>query len=794
MDLKKRFKLYKSGKMWCCAAVAFGVLAFGTINGQADDAAPVSNQVTSAQVGTTSTQAATTDGVLTTSSTSASTDSTQVASQTVAPVTQASAHTQAAYAASNTLGTTDTLDISAYQPNISVATYQQYHNQGINNVVVKLSEGTGWVNTYAQQQVSRASQAGMNVSAYHFVRFTTAQEAQSEAALFARMAKGIGLGYDTLMIADVEQVPQTQYAGIANNLNVFWKTLDSLGFTNHGVYTGLYYDYQYHVSSTVGKARTWVAAYGNFRSTVQNGGYGAWQYTDNWNGTNIDATIDFGMFSNYGGVKKTKAANLDGISIDGNNNLVVSGWYADNDSEGKNNRYVILLDQDNGNQEIARQKVAAVTRTDVANVYNDIYDAGDSGFTANFAINGQLATAIANGHHIVVLMRYTSSNDGNSDFTDNRFNGVVLNKNVASLDAMNLSNNGIHVAGWHAADQSVNRPYHYVILFDKTTNSEISRQRVNNTSRNDVAQVYGDVYQSGQSGFSTDFAMNDALRAALQRGDQLQVISRYTDDQAGNNNAIDYWFAPQAFNANQAYLDSFNIVNNQIQVSGWHAADLSTVDPNQWIILLDAQTGKEVARTKATTTQRADVADRYSSIANANNSGFTANFDIANNAALQAALMNGHSLQVVARYSDNAQNGEGNYVQNFFTPKNFTANVGYLDGIQRTSDGNLQVSGWHASNQAAGRPYHYVILYDASRGQEITRTKVANDVARPDVQKVYPNVYNSQNSGFNVTFQNSGALRQAISRGDRLQVIDRYSADEDGNTNYVDYWSNQYQL
>ena len=38
MEAKKRFKLYKSGKLWCCAAVAFGVMAFGTVNGQADDA------------------------------------------------------------------------------------------------------------------------------------------------------------------------------------------------------------------------------------------------------------------------------------------------------------------------------------------------------------------------------------------------------------------------------------------------------------------------------------------------------------------------------------------------------------------------------------------------------------------------------------------------------------------------------------------------------------------------------------------------------------------------------------
>ncbi|HJF47688.1 MAG TPA: KxYKxGKxW signal peptide domain-containing protein, partial [Limosilactobacillus oris] len=40
MEAKKRFKLYKSGKLWCCAAVAFGVMAFGTVNGQADDATP----------------------------------------------------------------------------------------------------------------------------------------------------------------------------------------------------------------------------------------------------------------------------------------------------------------------------------------------------------------------------------------------------------------------------------------------------------------------------------------------------------------------------------------------------------------------------------------------------------------------------------------------------------------------------------------------------------------------------------------------------------------------------------
>lgn len=383
MEAKKRFKLYKSGKLWCCAAVAFGVMAFGTVDGQADDTTPAA--ATTSQVSTATSQAVTTPAADNTSSVqtstapakattpvagsptttepadngapvaktessasvsgnptaeSATTTTLNVQQQAAVPVTSR-AVTTAAYAATNNLTTADTLDISAYQPNISEETFRQYHNQGINNVIVKLSESTGWTNGYAQQQVSRAQAAGMAVSAYHFVRFTTAAQAQAEAQLFAQMARNVGLGNDTLMIADVEDVPQTRYAGIVNNLNVFFQTLSSLGYTNHGVYTGLSYDQQYNVSSTVGKARTWVAMYyldysanaarSNYMRSL---GYGAWQYTDRWNGS-IDASIDFGMFANYAGHQTTSAANLDNFSINANNNtLDVAGWFADNNNEG----------------------------------------------------------------------------------------------------------------------------------------------------------------------------------------------------------------------------------------------------------------------------------------------------------------------------------------------------------------------------------------------------------------------------------------------------------------------------
>ncbi|WP_278930746.1 GH25 family lysozyme [Limosilactobacillus oris] len=967
MEAKKRFKLYKSGKLWCCAAVAFGVMAFGTVNGQADDATPAT---TTSQVSMATSQAVTTPAADNTSSAQTSTDPAKattpvagsttttapadngasvaktessasvsgnptaesattttlnVQQQAAAPVTSR-AVTTAAYAATNNLTTADTLDISAYQPNISEETFRQYHNQGINNVVVKLSESTGWTNAYAQQQVSRAQAAGMAVSAYHFVRFTTAAQAQAEAQLFARMARSVGLGNDTLMIADVEDVPQTRYGGIVNNLNVFFQTLSSLGYTNHGVYTGLSYDRQYNVSSTVGKARTWVAMYyldysanatrSNYMRSL---GYGAWQYTDRWNGS-IDASIDFGMFANYAGHQTTSAANLDNFNINANNNtLDVAGWFADNNNEGKNNRYVILLDQDNGNREIVRQQVSAVSRPDVANAFSGIYGAGNSGFNASFALTGSLADAIAKGHRIQVIIRYTSSGDGNSDYNDHWFNGTAFNTNIANLDQVQITNGGITIVGWHAADQAAGRNLHELILLDSTTGKELARQTVNNVSRADVGRTFGNVYNSGNSGFNVSFNMNDKLKAAIMNGDSLQVISRYSSQENGGN--IDYWFTTQALNNNIAAVDDFSLYNGHLRVTGWHAADKSVLEPNQLILLIDNQTGKEVARVNAATVKRPDIARLYPSVINSGNSGFVADFNIAEHSGLQRALLEGHSLrvlarycdsesgegnvtdywskqaksfandkssqrlesfgidgnnvratgwyadsrsagaqamyvilldattgrevgrqqvtngrvradvaaanpeiygasqsgfdvafniqgndaltaalkaghqlQVVARYTNDKQSGEGTFVHYFFAPQSFQQNLGYLDSLTMKQDGSVQASGWHISNQIIGRPYHYVILFDATQGREITRVRVSNQVDRPDIAKLYPNVYGSATSGFSVNFASSAAIRQAISSGHSLQVIDRYSAAQDGNSDYVDLWSSLRRL
>ena len=43
-------------------------------------------------------------------------------------------------------------------------------------------------------------------------------------------------------------------------------------------------------------------------------------------------------------------------------------------------------------------------------------------------------------------------------------------------------------------------------------------------------------------------------------------------------------------------------------------------------------------------------------------------------------------------------------------------NYGCLDQV-KFNDGQLSVSGWHATNRAQGRPYHYIIAYDRTNSR-----------------------------------------------------------------------------
>ncbi|WP_420214453.1 GH25 family lysozyme [Limosilactobacillus mucosae] len=202
----------------------------------------------------------------------------------------------------------DAVDVSSYQGAMSVGTYSWLKSLGVKYVIVKLTQGTTYTNPYAQTQINNAKTAGLAVATYDYAVFTDSASAIAEADHYANVASSYGLDGSTLMIADMED-SVTKRSNIAALLNEFWNELSRRGYTNHGVYASYSYDQTYNVSSTVGHSKTWIAAYyyDYWKNTILNSDYGAWQYTDSFNG--YDGSIDMGMFSTYMSLNGEKQEN-----------------------------------------------------------------------------------------------------------------------------------------------------------------------------------------------------------------------------------------------------------------------------------------------------------------------------------------------------------------------------------------------------------------------------------------------------------------------------------------------------
>lgn len=158
-------------------------------------------------------------------------------------------------------------------------------------------------------------------------------------------------------------------------------------------------------------------------------------------------------------------------------------------------------------------------------------------------------------------------------------------------------------------------------------------------------------------------------------------------------------------------------------------------------------------------------------------SGFTISFVL-------PANVNGHSINLITRYSNDPINGEGQRTDFWFSPIIIdNMNRANLDQLDADQEGYLHVRGWHASNQATGKKYHYIIIYDQTNNHEITR-QLVSPVQRPDVTKVFPTIGNANDSGFDVAFK----LTPQYSQGN-ISIISRWTSDPVGNgANTTDFW------
>ncbi|MCC4325802.1 KxYKxGKxW signal peptide domain-containing protein, partial [Limosilactobacillus reuteri] len=469
---------------------------------------------------------------------------------------------------------------------------------------------------------------------------------------------------------------------------------------------------------------------------------------------------------------------LDAAQVVNNNDLHVSGWQATNQAAGKDNRYLVAYDSTT-NTELGRTSVTEnVARPDVAKAYPDVVNAKDSGYQATMNnLDWSKVKSVDDQIHIV--SRYSDAANGEGNHVDNWSQPINLDKgNYAYLDNFGVKDNQLQVSGWNATNKALGKANHYVILYDRTAGHEITRVKVEPTVRPDVAKAYSQVINAKDSGFNTAFSL-----AGIDLNHELQIISRYSDAANGEGNYVSYWYAPKKFapanTSNQGSLDSFNLSNGQLIVSGWHATDYSQVENSHYLILFDNTNKTQVKSIKVTNGARPDVAKAYPTVATAGQSGFNANFGTVN-------LTPGHSYSLVSRYSTldggNGDNGQSKTTDYWFNPVTLDQQASYVDSFTKTDNG-YNVKGWMVSDQSINKPNAYLILLND--GQEIARTKVEL-TDRPDVAKVYPSIYNSQKSGFNGEFKVDPAKANGT-----LKVIMRFAGD-DANQNYSDQYSQDY--
>ena len=235
------------------------------------------------------------------------------------------------------------IDVSTHNGEISVDDYRALARQGVGGVVVKLTEDTWYNNPKAPSQVRNAQIAGLQVSTYHFSRYTTEEEARAEARFYIQAAQNLNLPKSTVMVNDFED--SKMLPNINRNTQAWVNEMHKHGYNNLMFYTSASWldennlGYRGPVStSQFGIENFWVAQYPSSTLTATsaknmryNAKTGAWQFSATANLLPskhvFDHSVDYtGRFTaNASAEVDATQGNLSGtISIVNNNPTVGS--------------------------------------------------------------------------------------------------------------------------------------------------------------------------------------------------------------------------------------------------------------------------------------------------------------------------------------------------------------------------------------------------------------------------------------------------------------------------------------
>jgi len=215
------------------------------------------------------------------------------------------------------------------------------------------------------------------------------------------------------------------------------------------------------------------------------------------------------------------------------------------------------------------------------------------------------------------------------------------------------------------------------------------------------------------------------------------------------------------------HIDRYAVGSREINIEGWFLTTDSVNETFPYILFMDGN-GKEITRLRAERVIRDDLRQHFPHTANWHKSGFKIK-------TVMPDILKGKGFHLLARMA-RTEGGEKPLYEHYFDgvysapPK---LNTGHIDG-HSVVDGRFYCTGWSFGDNIYKGLHRYAFLLDPATHREIKRVKI-DSVPRPDVQKVYPQYYLVNESGFRFNLDVSDVPQKEV------KLLVRYSSDPEGN-------------
>lgn len=179
------------------------------------------------------------------------------------------------------------VDVASFQRD-DLAFFQTLADKGVKTVIIKLTQGTSYVNPKFANQYNNAVAAGLEVHIYHYFMGNP-----NEAQWLLANINSMGISGDSFNILNDIEDPSLPWNPMPV-ANQFSQQLINAEYSADILWSygpGSWFNEGRLVKNQLTAKHIWVASYGTSQPGVDDAD--AWQYTDNFAGMNVDGSYDF---------------------------------------------------------------------------------------------------------------------------------------------------------------------------------------------------------------------------------------------------------------------------------------------------------------------------------------------------------------------------------------------------------------------------------------------------------------------------------------------------------------------